>query len=162
KDWVREVAANCYYHLKLPKLVRPLRERYQFSVEPNGGGRKGFSRRTETAARILCYHRINNERDPFFPAISTDQVEWEMRYLAHHYRVVSLPALMQHLEDASGGTVIAITFDDGYGDNYENALPILQRYGLAATVFLTTGSLDSREPLWFENLALALKKTSLE
>ena len=40
--------------------------------------------------------------------------------------------------------------------------PVLQRYGLPATIFLTTGSVDSREPLWFEQLALALKKTSRE
>jgi peptidoglycan/xylan/chitin deacetylase (PgdA/CDA1 family) len=57
---------------------------------------------------------------------------------------------------------MAITFDDGYQDNYWNALPILQRYGLPATIFLTTGSLDSRRPLWFEKLALAFKKTSLQ
>jgi len=58
--------------------------------------------------------------------------------------------------------VISITFDDGYQDNFLNAFPILQRYGLPATIFLTTGSIDSREPLWFERLALAFKKTSLE
>ena len=39
---------------------------------------------------------------------------------------------------------MAITFDDGYQDNYQNALPILQRYGLPATIFLATGSLDSQ------------------
>jgi peptidoglycan/xylan/chitin deacetylase (PgdA/CDA1 family) len=36
----------------------------------------------------------------------------------------------------------------------------LQRYGLPATIFLTTGSIDSRERLWFENLSLSVKKTA--
>jgi len=66
------------------------------------------------------------------------------------------------LNGGSVGTVVAITFDDGYRDNYLNAFPILQRYGLPATIFLTTGGIDSREPLWFEQLLQALKKTPRE
>ena len=58
--------------------------------------------------------------------------------------------------------MLAITFDDGYQDNYHNAFPILQRYGLPATIFLTTGGMDSRQPLWFERLAYALKKSACE
>src|SRR5207253_1119998 len=69
---------------------------------------------------------------------------------------------LDHLEQGFSGTVVAITFDDGYQDNYLNAFPVLDRYGLPATIFLTTGSLDSREPLWFEQLAQALKKTDRE
>src|ERR1017187_6159750 len=85
-----------------------------------------------------------------------------MRYLARHYKVVSLPDLVKHLENGSPTRMLAITFDDGYQDNYENAFPVLQRYGLPATIFLTTGSIDSRQPLWFEQLAGAVKKTSLD
>ena len=57
---------------------------------------------------------------------------------------------------------VAVTFDDGYRDNYENAFPVLQRYGIPATIFLTTGNIDSKEPLWFERLAGAAKKTAKE
>ena len=56
----------------------------------------------------------------------------------------------------------AVTFDDGYRDNYECAFPILQRYRIPATIFLTTGVIDSGEPLWFEQLAEAIKKTPHE
>jgi peptidoglycan/xylan/chitin deacetylase (PgdA/CDA1 family) len=95
--------------------------------------------------------------------MSTTLFEQEMRLVSRHYKIVSLGDAVRRL--AEGGPsepVISITFDDGYQDNYLNAFPILQRYGLPATIFLTTGSIDSREPLWFEKLALAFKKTSLE
>jgi CelD/BcsL family acetyltransferase involved in cellulose biosynthesis/peptidoglycan/xylan/chitin deacetylase (PgdA/CDA1 family) len=161
--WVRSGAANCYFHLRLPALMRPLREQYQLSVSSGGRSpRVSWNRRQEPFGRILCFHRVNDDYDPFFPAISTKLFEQEMDYLARHYKVVSLAELVDRLDGCSPEPVIAITFDDGYGDNYQNAFPVLQRYGLAATIFLTTGSLDSREPLWFEKLALAVKKTERE
>jgi peptidoglycan/xylan/chitin deacetylase (PgdA/CDA1 family) len=82
--------------------------------------------------------------------------------LARHYKVVPMPEVIRHLDDGPSQTVVAVTFDDGYRDNYENAFPILRRYGLPATVFLTTGTIDHDEPIWFEQLALAVKKTSRE
>jgi len=158
--WVQRAAAQCYFHFRLPALTRPVRERFQLAISPSGKLPKvAWSRRTEPSARILYYHRVNDERDPFSPAISTALFEREMRFVAEHYKVVSLGGVLDHLERGSGGTVVAVTFDDGYQDNYLNAFPVLQRYNLPATIFLTTGSLDSREPLWFEQLAQALKKT---
>lgn len=158
-EWVRRTAAAVYFHSGLPRLTRSLRSRYQLSK----GSGFSWKRRAEATVRILYYHRVNDESDPFFGAISTDLFDRQMLYLARHYRVVSLPDAIRHLEEGtSKEPVVAVTFDDGYQDNYENAFPILKRYALPATVFLTTGSLDSREPLWFERMAEALKSTSRE
>lgn len=162
--WMRQAAANCYIHSGAPAFMRYLRRRYQVSLEPNGGSsRLSWHRRGEGGARIFYYHRVNNDNDPFFEAISTDVFEAHMRYLARHYKVVSMAEVSRHLQAGdSTETVVGITFDDGYRDNYEYAFPILKRYNLPATVFLTTGSMDSGEPLWFEELAEAIKKTSRE
>jgi peptidoglycan/xylan/chitin deacetylase (PgdA/CDA1 family) len=163
EEWLRGVAANCYLHCGLPALVRPLRDRYQLSTVPGNGHRRfSWNKRTQPTGRILYYHRVNDDRDPFVPAISARLFEEEMAYVARHYKVVSLCQLLEHLESGAKESALAITFDDGYQDNFLNAFPILQRYGLPATVFLTTGSLDSREPLWFEQLAQALKTTTRE
>jgi peptidoglycan/xylan/chitin deacetylase (PgdA/CDA1 family) len=162
-DRVRRAAATCYLRLGLPAAARLVRERYQVSVSPTGGvGRLGWTRRREPAGRILYYHRVNDERDPFYPSMPVDVFERQMRFVARRYRVVSLARLIEHLESGAPGTLLAITFDDGYRDNYENAFPILQRYGLAATIFLSTGSLDTGDPLWFEVLSGAVKTTSRE
>lgn len=141
--------------------MRHFRDRYQVSIAPNG--QISWQKRSEAAARIFYYHRVNDDGDPFFPSISTAQFESQMQYLARHYKIVSMSQLMDHLrEGGSSGAVVGITFDDGYADNYHNAFPILERYRIPATIFLTTGNLDSGERLWFEQLAEALKKTTRE
>ncbi len=45
-----------------------------------------------------------------------------------------------------------ITFDDGYWDTYQNALPILEKYGLPAAVFITTGTVGNAAPFWWDEL----------
>jgi len=160
-NWRRRAMATTYFNLGFPALVRPFRERFQVSTS-GGGSKLSLTRRRQPSARILYYHRVNDDADAFFPAISTRLFEQEMRHLARHYKVVPMPELIRHLEDGPPETVVAITFDDGYRDNYENAFPILRRYGLPATVFLATGTMDSAEPIWFEQLAEAVKNTSRE
>jgi peptidoglycan/xylan/chitin deacetylase (PgdA/CDA1 family)/CelD/BcsL family acetyltransferase involved in cellulose biosynthesis len=160
---IRRAAATCYLRLGLPAATRLIRERYQVSVSPSGSMRRlGWTRRREPAGRILYYHRVNDERDRFYPSMPLDVFERQMQFVARRYKVVSLGRLIEHLESGAPGTLLAITFDDGYRDNYENAFPILQRYGLVATIFLSTGSLDTGDPLWFEVLADAVKNTVRE
>ena len=162
-DWLWKAAANCYFHFRLPALAQPLRQQYQFTVLPNGRWpKRALERRREPAGRILCFHRVNDEKDPFSPAMSTRLFDQEMRFLSRHYRVVSLRELLSLLAGGSSEPVIAITLDDGYQDNFHNAFPILQRYKLPATIFLTTGGIDGAEPLWFEQLAQVIKRTAQE
>jgi peptidoglycan/xylan/chitin deacetylase (PgdA/CDA1 family)/CelD/BcsL family acetyltransferase involved in cellulose biosynthesis len=159
--WIRAAAANTYSYSGLSSLLRPLRDQYRLQIRPNGAlPHIGLEKRRRPAVRILYFHRVNNDGDPFFPAMPTDCFERQIRFVARHYRLVSLSDAVRRLRE--GGPpepVVAITFDDGYRDNYTHALPILERYGATATIFLATGSIDSREPLWFEKLALAVKKT---
>ena len=160
---MRRSLANCYLHSGLPSVLRPLRERYQLSISSNGRGcGVSLNRRTGPSARILYYHRVNDDNDPFFPAISTELFDRQMQYISRLYWVVSLADLVGHLNGGPVETVVSVTFDDGYQDNYLSAYPILKKYGIPATIFLTTGSIDSREPVWFEQLLQALKETSRE
>ncbi len=162
-DSIRRTAAKCYFHLGGPAAARFVRTRYEASVSHDGRLVRGsWTRRGQPAGRILYYHRVNDDADPFFPSMPLDVFEGQMRHISRRYRVVSLSGLLDHLAGGSLETVVAITFDDGYRDNYENAFPVLQRYSVPATIFLTTGGLDSGEPLWFEVLAGAVKDTSRE
>jgi peptidoglycan/xylan/chitin deacetylase (PgdA/CDA1 family)/CelD/BcsL family acetyltransferase involved in cellulose biosynthesis len=151
-EWLRSVMSGAYYHSPAVHIARAVRDRYVLRGS-------SLSRRSHPTLRIVYYHRVNDENDPFLPSMPVDKFEEQIRLLARHYKIVSLREAMRRLDN--GGPpepVVAITFDDGYADNCTSALPVLERYGLPATVFLTTGSLDSREPMWFEELAVALKK----
>src|ERR1035437_413527 len=161
--WKQKALPNCYSHSPLPAMVRPVRERYRLAVSRQGRWpRVAFEKRSEPSARILYYHRVNDDNDPFFPAISTALFEEQMRFVSRYYRVVSLAELLDRLDGGSAEPVVAVTFDDGYRDNCLKAFPILERYGLPATIFLTTGSMDSGEPLWFEQMALGFKRSTRE
>jgi peptidoglycan/xylan/chitin deacetylase (PgdA/CDA1 family) len=160
RQWAAKAAASVYCHSGLPTLTRRVRSRYELSMDGDGAV---LRRRRQPSGRIFCYHRVNDNNDPFFPATPTKVFENEIRYAARHYRVVSLTEMLSCLDAGSPAEpLIAVTFDDGYRDNFENALPILERYGVPSTIFLATGIIDSAECLWFEQMADCLKNTSRE
>lgn len=66
-----------------------------------------------------------------------------MGLLAHHFNVLPLSDAVTLLQQNKlPARAACITFDDGYADNLLLALPILEKYGLSATVFVATGFLD--------------------
>jgi len=87
---------------------------------------------------VLCYHSIH----PTLPfASATPEVfRQHLRWLRTHCEVVPLTALAARARSGGGERpLVAITFDDGYEDNYSYAFPLLREAGFSATIFLTTG-----------------------
>ncbi|HET8579229.1 MAG TPA: polysaccharide deacetylase family protein [Methylomirabilota bacterium] len=107
---------------------------------------------------ILTFHRVNDDQDPFFPALPTAVFAKQIAHVARHYRVLAVEELV---ERNSSGTVpanaLALTFDDGYRDNLTHAAPILAQHGLPATIFLATGYIGTPDLPWFDRVALAFK-----
>ena len=109
-------------------------------------------------ATILSYHRVNDDRDPFFPCLPTAVFERHMAYVARAYRVLPLDELVDRLRrDDVPPNALAITFDDGYRDNLTHAAPILARYRLPATVFVATGFIGTSAVPWFDRVAAVFK-----
>jgi peptidoglycan/xylan/chitin deacetylase (PgdA/CDA1 family) len=93
---------------------------------------------------ILIYHRVLPKPDPLrYGEIVADGFDEQMRFLAKHFVVIPLPEAARLLKQGKlPARACCITFDDGYADNLTVALPILEKYGLPATVFVATGYLD--------------------
>ncbi len=107
---------------------------------------------------VLCYHRVGMEGIPFYSRLAPEAFEAQMGYLRKRYRVVSLEQLCSELEDPEAtGQAVAVTFDDGYRDVYTRAFPILQKYRIPATIFLTVGCIETGQAAWYDRVFLALQ-----
>ena len=107
-----------------------------------------------SAATIaLCYHRVGTlPHDPFGMAVTPEHFAEQLEVIRGH-RPLALADLAAelHAGDVPPGGV-AVTFDDGYRDNLEVAAPALERAGVPATVFVTTGLTGTRDAVWWEEL----------
>jgi peptidoglycan/xylan/chitin deacetylase (PgdA/CDA1 family) len=92
---------------------------------------------------VLCYHFVHPSRTfgSTPPQLFEDHIQW----LRGRCRIVPFRELHASHPEQSDTPAVAITFDDGYADQHTNALPILQKHGIPATFFLTTG-LVNRDP----------------
>lgn len=108
-------------------------------------------------AFIVLYHRIAPvKNDPHKLCVSPDNFREQIKFLKENFRVVPLVQLVQEIRaNKLKNKTLAVTFDDGYADNLHSALPILEEYGIPATVFLTAGYVGQNKPFyWDENTAL--------
>ena len=102
---------------------------------------------------ILIYHSVNNGGFIPFISVNIKLFEKQMRFLSKNLKVGSI------YDYINGKCDIVITFDDGYKDNYTNAYPILKKYGLTATFFLTTGLIGTKKSKWDDKIIYLINKT---
>jgi peptidoglycan/xylan/chitin deacetylase (PgdA/CDA1 family) len=114
---------------------------------PAGLQRIWFRLRRRTRCTVLVYHRVNEVSRDNLTTIPARFAE-HLATIKRHYPVLSLSAAVAALSEGQylGPNVVVITFDDGYADNYENAAPILERFGLPATFFVTAALVGTRDP----------------
>ncbi|MGB2580551.1 MAG: polysaccharide deacetylase family protein [Minisyncoccia bacterium] len=100
-----------------------------------------ISKELGEGASILMYHSVD-ANNAFF-SVTKEAFEKQMEYLvSRKVTILKLSELVRRMQ--SGESIVGcvcITFDDGYKDNYINAFPILKKYNIPATIFLTTGSI---------------------
>ena len=100
---------------------------------------------TANAQRIvvLLYHRVNDDlRDSV--TVGIEQFDRQMCYVRQNYHVASIgDVITGKVPRNISRPVICVTFDDGYLDNYVNAVPILLKHKIPAAFFVSTGMMSS-------------------
>jgi peptidoglycan/xylan/chitin deacetylase (PgdA/CDA1 family) len=98
---------------------------------------------------VLMYHSIGNEAKIVKLFVSPESFEKQMKFLyKNHYNVVGLEKIIFYIEkkEKVPPKTVAITFDDGYYNNYQYAYPILKMYKLPATLFVIVDKIG--QPGW--------------
>jgi peptidoglycan/xylan/chitin deacetylase (PgdA/CDA1 family) len=112
----------------------------------------------------LAYHRIHPggeaQFDPGLLSATTEDFSEQLAFIAGNFDVVSPEAIQR--DPGAPGRRVVITFDDGYRDNYELALPALRKHGLPAAFFLTTGFLDEPSLPWWDELAWMVDRSTTD
>lgn len=98
---------------------------------------------------ILLYHRVSA------PTLDPQRLCVSPIHFAQHVEVLARRGMVKPLAEA-GTPGVAITFDDGYADNLHEALPILDRHGLPATIYVTSGCLGKELAFYWDRLSALL------
>ena len=110
---------------------------------------------------VLIFHRVLRSFDPMLPdepdAPRFDQI---LGWMRSWFNVLPLDEAVMRLANGTlPGRSASITFDDGYADNHDVALPILQRHGVRATFFVATDYVDGG-CMWNDRIIAAVQRCS--
>jgi peptidoglycan/xylan/chitin deacetylase (PgdA/CDA1 family) len=112
---------------------------------------------------ILIFHRVLPQADALFPAeVDAQRFDNICRWVSRWFNVLPLSTAAQQLRERRlPARPLVITFDDGYADNHDIALPILQRHGLTASFFVATGFLNGGR-MWNDTIVEAIRLTAAD
>ena len=126
-------------------------------------GVRRLKNRFGSKAAILLYHRVAElTTDPQLMSVSPQRFAMQLECLSRNYQVVSLKTMVEDLKDEGKvvDRVVALTFDDGYADNFFNAKSLLEAYNVSATVFVSTGHIGENREFWWDELERILLQPS--
>ncbi len=103
---------------------------------------------------ILCYHRIaGGVEDPFHLCVHPKNFAAHLEEIARWRE----PSTLSDLSKPSRRPRVVVTFDDGYRDNLNVALPIAEEKGIPIAVFVTSGMLGDTRGFWWDRLGALLR-----
>jgi peptidoglycan/xylan/chitin deacetylase (PgdA/CDA1 family) len=127
---------------------RTLRWLLSLARSPRAGGRARLT--------IIRHHRVfpDDARPLYRIGVSASVLEAQLGLLARLGRVpLTVSEGLARAREGRPGHWVAMTFDDGYADNVERALPLLEAAGARATFYLTAGLMETRTAPWWDDLA---------
>ena len=135
-------------------------------------GMLGLYHRRRNADRltVVMFHRILNPEDPRWSTCDPDYTlatRWfveSLKFFRRHYSVVSLSDVLASRRHGAPlpPRPLLITFDDGWADNADYALPELRKAGLPAVLFVVADAVGTRQPFFQERLIAAWRRQALK
>lgn len=104
---------------------------------------------------ILIYHRVLKlENDPQLLAVSPVNFYEQIKWLKYNYNLLSVEEFLFFIKNKKKPprNSVLLTFDDGYIDNYTEALPILDSLDAQAIFYISTGNIDTNEEFWWDKM----------
>ncbi len=115
---------------------------------------RNIKRLLNPVAAILIYHRIVDlQTDPFRIIVSPKNFASHLEYIREKYIPMSLSELANAMRAREvPHRAVVVTFDDGYGDNLYQALPLLEYYQVPGTIFVASHPVSIRQEFWWDDL----------
>lgn len=98
--------------------------------------------------RNFLFHRVSPVRDQLWDPMSVELFEKCIKYISSKYTVTTIESLQNTDFNNSKFKYATISFDDGYKDNIEYALPILNKYNVKASFYVVTNCIEYNIPTW--------------
>jgi peptidoglycan/xylan/chitin deacetylase (PgdA/CDA1 family) len=118
---------------------------------------------------VLTYHRVARPDaaatlDDGVVDVTPEQLDRQLAFVGRWFRPIGMDDLLAHVRGHRSlpRNPLLVTFDDGYRDNHDVALPILARHGVRATFFIATDYVDRRRLFWWDRVALLVKRSPRE
>jgi len=119
--------------------------------------------------RVLVYHRIRPD-EAVVPSlagsmnVAVNDFEKQIKFIQKYFHVLSLEQITDIIKEKKSfpPRALAITFDDGYRDNYTMAFPILKAHSIPATIFVTTGYINTNRTFWWDAVEMIVERTAPE
>ena len=117
-----------------------------------------FNAHCKQRLSILIYHRVLPERDLMRPGEPTvEEFDAQMRIVREYFHALPLVEAVERLQSGTlPDGAVCVTFDDGYADNEIHAMPVLKKYDIPATVFVSTGFLNGGR-MWNDSVIEVLR-----
>ena len=100
---------------------------------------------------VVAFHHVDDTEDPRGLSIGPALFERYCRFFRRHFHVIPLRDFVGRLERREPlHRRLAITFDDGYRNNFDHAAPVLEKFGLPATFFVVSQWIGSDVVPWWD------------
>lgn len=114
---------------------------------------------------VLLYHRVTElDYDPQLLSVTPDHFDKHLNYLRQHYRVLTIQEFAHHLQNQIRfpKNAVLITFDDGYADNFLEAVPLLEKYNMQALFYVATGTLGTSNEYWWDAIERIVLRNTIQ